>query len=404
MTLNRLVEQPQFFARLAALPGLRGGAEQHFQGGDRLVHAPGSTTWSPTAQGDALDRQRPPFQKSGMTAPTPALPADWLAHRYDPGHDAVHFIRADRALRRTVPFLTDENLPGAAEPLVVRREDALASAGADRTGARIGFVFHSAYCCSTLVANAYDRDGSAFSLKEPLLLNDLVGWRHRGGAPDRVGRVLADGLRLLARPFRRGETCVIKPSNVVNGLAPAMMAARPEAGALLLHAPLPQFLGSIANKGLWGRLWVRDLLSKQLLDGMVDLGFEAKDHLLQSDLQVAAVGWLAQHALFARMARAWPDRVRTLNSDVLLARPLDALTALDRLLGVDAGDVDRTRVIETVFSRNAKSGDAFTAADRRADQRGAAEAHADEIEKVAAWARVVAERAELPDELPAPLI
>lgn len=69
------------------------------------------------------------------------LPPEWLAHRYDPQQDAIHFIKADRELRRTVPFLTDENLPSAKEPLVVQRQDSLA---ATAPPSPIHFIFHSA--------------------------------------------------------------------------------------------------------------------------------------------------------------------------------------------------------------------------------------------------------------------
>ena len=43
---------------------------------------------------------------------------------------------------------------------------------------------------------------------------------------------MEEALQLLARPWQAGETGVIKPSNVVNGLAPAMLAARPEGARL----------------------------------------------------------------------------------------------------------------------------------------------------------------------------
>lgn len=329
------------------------------------------------------------------------LQPDWLAHRYDPGNDAVHFVLAPREVRRRAAFLTDQNLSGAAEPLVLRRADALAMSGA---GARVNFILHSAYCCSTLLANAYDREGACFSLKEPVLLNDLVGWRHRGGPAERIGAVLDDGLRLLAQPFRPGEVCVVKPSNVVNGLGPAMMSARPEAAAVLLFAPLELFVGSIAGKGLEGRLWVRELLLKLLKDGLVDLGFEAADYFGLTDLQVAAVGWLAQQSLFARLATAWPERVRTLDSEVLLSRPVDALAAIDRLFGIAEDKNARAAVLAGPFGRNAKTGASFDASDRAADQRRASELHSDEIEKVVAWATLVAERAGVTMEPPGPLL
>ncbi len=360
------------------------------------------TTRSAPAQAALAPNAWSELTVSAMTDPYLALRSpDWLAHRYDPGHDAVHFVRADRAERRIAPFLIDEHLAGHGQPLVVGRQDAVAAhAGA----AKLNLIFHSAYCCSTLLANAYDRAGRSYALKEPVILNDLVGWRHRGAAPEQLKIVLNDALALLARPLETGEVGVIKPSNVVNGLAPAIMAARPEARALLLYAPLELFLGSIAQKGLWGRLWVRDLMSKQLVDGLIQFGFTAKDHLLQTDLQVAAVGWLAQHALFARLAQAWPDRVRTLDSETLLARAGDTLAAADRLFGIASDAAERERVVADVFARNAKSGEAFTAVDRRDNQVNAAAAYADELEKTEVWALAVAEKAGLPVKAPLPLL
>ena len=332
---------------------------------------------------------------------TPALPAAMLAHRYDPGQDAVHFLPVPREVRRAAPFLTDDDLKVDDPPLAVRRADAVAGAAG---AARLNFIFHSAYCCSTLLANAYDRPGSAFSLKEPVLLNDLVGWRHRGAAPAQVGAVLGDGLRLMARPWTAGEVGVVKPSNVVNGLIPAMVAARGEAGVLLLHAPLRVYLGSIASKGLWGRRWVRDLLLKQLTDRSVELGFEQADYFLQTDLQVAAVGWLAQHALFAKVAAQWPDRVRTLNSETLLADPAAALAALDTLFGVAGDEATREAIVGSVFRRHAKFGSDFSAADRVAGQASALAVHGEEIEAVVGWADAVAANVGLAFDLPLPLL
>jgi len=325
----------------------------------------------------------------------------WLAHRYDPGHDAVHFIEADRDHRRSVPFLIDDNLPSAKQPVVLRRQDGLAMA---TPPAPVHFIFHSAYCCSTLLANALDRAGTASSLKEPTILNDLVGWGQRGGDPKQVGAVLDSALRLLARPFGAREAVVIKPSNVVNGLAPAMLAMRPEAGCILLYAPLKVYLGSIAGKGLWGRLWVRDLFAKLLTDNMVHLGFEKDAYLLQSDLQVAALGWLAQHQLFARMAARWPERVRTLESETLLARPDEALRAIGALYGFNLPDAAIIEMVDGAFNRHAKHGGKFDRSDRKSDQQSLAELHADEIEKVLAWAEAVARNAGVSFDLPSPLL
>lgn len=345
------------------------------------------------------------MHSAGMAAgSTPLyLAPEWLAHRYDPEADAVHLLRAERALRRQAPFLTDEHLAAAAgEPVVARRADALASAPPE---APVHFIFHSAYCCSTLLANAYDDAGTSAALKEPTILNDLVGWRHRGGPPARIGEVLHSALRLLARPFAPGESVVIKPSNVVNALAEPMLKLRPGARALLLHAPLPLFVASIAGKGLWGRLWVRELLAKIMRDRLLEgLGFEIEDLFLLSDLQVAAVGWLAQHRLFALLAERFPGRVATLESEELLARPDEAVAALDRLFGLPRTAPQRAATVAQVFSRHAKFGRAFDRAGRAADQRAASAMHGDEIAKVTAWAETVATSAGVALALPARLL
>ena len=329
------------------------------------------------------------------------LGPEWLAHRYDEAHDAVQFVQAERALRRSVPFLIDEHLPNAKAPLILSRADALAQAAEP---APVHFIFHSAYCCSTLLVRALDVPGRASGLSEPQILNDMVGWRHRGGAPAKVGEVLHNSLALLARPFEPGEACVIKPSNIVNGLAEGMMRLRPNARCLFLHAPLQSFLTSIARKGMWGRLWVRELLSRQLTDGLVQLGFEPKDHLLHTDLQAAAVGWLAQQKLFATLAAQWPERVRTLDSETLVARPSDSLRASSELFGLGVSEEEIAASVAEVFSRNAKDGSAFAPSQREADRRAGEALHAEEIGKVTVWAEAVANTANVPMTLPAPLL
>jgi hypothetical protein len=332
--------------------------------------------------------------------PGEMLAPQWLAHRYDETHDAVHLIEVNRATRARVPFLVDRNLPPR-DPVVTKRADVLARVPAP---APIHFIFHSAFCCSTLLVKALDRPGIASTLSEPQLLADMTGWRLRGGEPRAIQTVLDQSLSLLARPFEPGEAVVVKPSNVSNGLAEAMMAMRPNARAVLMHAPLPVFLASIARKGMDGRLWARELLSKQLAEGFVDLGFEPRDYLLHTDLQAAAVGWLAQKALFGRMATKWPERVRTLDSEMLVARPAEALTACAALFGLDLDEARIGDIVATKFARNAKDGSAF-APGKRATDRAAGEAlHADEIAKVVVWAEAVARGAHLPDAFPLPLL
>ena len=341
----------------------------------------------------------------GQAASTEAIVRDpaMLAHRYDPTHDAIHFLPVPREAHARATFINDEHLPKGLAPVVIGRRAAIAAAPPP---APIHFVFHSAFCCSTLVARAFDRPGWAMGLKEPVILNDIVGWRHRGGQGASMTQVMNDALTLLARPFEPGEAIVVKPSNVANGLAEAMLLLRPDARALLLYAPLRTYLGSIAKKGLDGRLWVRTLLLRLLDEKLIDLGFTARDHMGQTDLQVAAVGWLAQQALFARLvARFGAGRIRTLDSAHLMAEPRAAFGALARLFDrpIEGGVIDGI-VAGPAFTRHSKDGTAFGADDRADEVSRAAQVHGDEIEKVAIWADAVAQAAGVALEPPAALL
>jgi tetratricopeptide (TPR) repeat protein len=313
----------------------------------------------------------------------------WLADRYDPEHDAFHFRYVNRNQHRAATFLTAEYLGEAPEPLVIRRADAMA---AKPPQAPLHFIFHSAFCCSTLLARAMDLPGLAMGLKEPLIFNDIVGWRQRGGDPQKVAQVLDDALSLLGRPFMPGEAVIIKPSNLLNALAPTIMQLRPKAKALVLNAPLPIFLTSVAKKGITGRLWVRDLLIKQLRDNFIDLGFENEDYLGLTDIQTAAVGWLAQQALFEKMIGKFEcSRVRCLDSETFLENPRLSIAALALFFDIELSDATLDRILSgSAFRNNSKTGELYSLSERKTGYDNAAQAHSDEISKVAIWTEAVA--------------
>ena len=329
----------------------------------------------------------------------------WLPHRYDPGYDTFHFRRVTRPDHASATFLIDEYLKDASGPLVIER-GAVRRVTDARATAPLHMIFHSAFCCSTLLARALDVDGVATTLKEPVVLNDLVGWRRRGAAPARLADVVRDTLATLARPFGEGEAVVVKPANIVNVLAPSILAARGESAAIVMYTPIDTFLTSVAKKGLDGRLWVRGLFAGLMQDGIVDFGYDAQALFGQTDLQIAALGWLAQHRVFhALIAGPVGHRVRSLRSDVLLRSPAAVIERAGVLFGLDI-DARQAAAIGggPVFGRHSKTGTTFDVGDRRAEYRDAGAVHADEIAKVSTWIRHVAQAAGVPLDLPSPLL
>jgi hypothetical protein len=327
---------------------------------------------------------------------------NWLAHRYVESRDRIQFRHVTREQHRAATFATDDYLGAGGNPVEFDRREVLA---ASPPPAPLHFVFHSAFCCSTLVVRAFDREGLAMGLKEPAILNDIVGWRRRGASGRDVAEVMDNALTLLARPFEAGEAVVIKPSNIANGLIRMMMALRPDAKALLLYAPLPVFLTSVAKKGLDGRLWVRELFLGLRKDGLVQrLGFDDEQFFGQTDLQIAAAGWLAQQALFADLLQLLGQRARTLDSETLLDRPRESIASLAELYGLTATPAAVDAILSESFGRNSKSGESFGREDRKAEYAGAAASHRDELEKVTRWAEIAAQSAGIPLRLPGALL
>jgi hypothetical protein len=326
----------------------------------------------------------------------PFDPADaqWIAHRYELSRDEVHFRFLPRERHADFPFLTEEYV-GALPAARLARADAVALARANAAPLRI--IFHSAFCASTLLTRALDRPGMAMGLSEPTILNDIVGIRQRREAePKRIAQLVDEAMLLLARPWGTGEAVVVKPSNILNPLAAAMLALRPEASAVLLYAPLPVFLASVARKGMWCRLWARELLERLLQDGVVDLGFEAHEWFRLTDLQVAAVGWIAQHRLFHDLKARCGDRVMAVDSEAMLADAPDALGRIAGHFALGGTDIGVELAKGPAFARHSKSGSDFSAGQRAAERAQALSAHGEEIEKVTIWAEAVAANAGVP--------
>ena len=180
-----------------------------------------------------------------------------------------------------------------------------------------------------------------------------------------------------------------------------LLALQDQGRALLLYAPLETFLVSVARKGLHCRAWVRELLEGYVQDRFIDLGFAPEDYFRLTDLQVAAVGCLAQHQHFTALSGKHGDRIASLDADLLTARPEAAIAAVAAHYGLalDAAAV----AAGPAFARNSKSGAAYSPEARSADYQAARAAYGEEIAMVVTWAKAVAANVGLALSGPNPL-
>lgn len=329
----------------------------------------------------------------------------WFPFRLEPGGSQLRLVQADRDVHRAVTFLDDQLIKESSATRLFPTA-ALAPAVAKLPASECHFIFHSAFCCSTLLTRALDVPGKSMGLKEPLVLNDLVQMAVASGSPSAVRGQLELVLALLARPFGPGETTIVKPSNLPNLLIEQMLELRPASKAVLLSSELPDFLRSVAKKGLWGRIWARKTLAILNRFPHLESGFSDAERWEHSDLQVAALVWLDHRAQFGKLLARWPrDRVASIDSATLLDEPARALGAVGEFFGLGLSRQE-VEAIATgpVFASNSKRQDEAFDAARRADEHAAiGGVLAEEIELVTQWAHSVADFAGVAKELAQPL-
>jgi hypothetical protein len=311
--------------------------------------------------------------------------ARWIPSHLNRDRTEIQFVWLPRETQATMSFLADQYLRDAAAPEAWLKLEEVRAGAATRPNTA-HYIFHSAFCCSTLLARAVDLPGTAIGLREPQIVNELAALMR---ARSLTGEMLQSIAGLLARPFGPDESVIIKPSNEANILAEPLLQLNEQAKAVLLYAPLRRFLGSVQRKGMWGRIWGRRLFALLRRDPGPDFGFTDAQLFEQTDLQVSAMAWLLQHYQFAGLATRYPGRVAMLDSETLLARRADCLAQVGKHLGLRLDAAGWARVADSdIFAQHSKEiGRAFTPEKESTDSPTSID---EEIGMVCTWAEAVA--------------
>ncbi|ANY19847.1 hypothetical protein A6F68_01330 [Tsuneonella dongtanensis] len=304
----------------------------------------------------------------------------WLPHRLDPAGDRVQFMRIPREVRRRRPFLYNAE-PASPDDACWIEGAAVRAAGP--SGGQCHFVFHTAFCRSTLLVQSLDVEGIATGLSEPAVVQDLADLRDSD-----FGRaMLRPVIDLLARPMRAGEVVIVKPSNAANALLPNLLADRPDAKAVLMTSGLAEFLRSVAKKGLRGRLWARRLFAR--VDGYAPIGLalDGTARYELTDMQAAGLAWLGQQRQLAWVAdRDTACRVASLDGDAFNAHRPATFAALGEFFGLPIDDQRAVELAQApIFQSHSKQGGDFAEIAAREEAAVSGAMIDQEIELVAAW-------------------
>ena len=318
------------------------------------------------------------------------LDPEWIPHTYDETGTNLTFVHVPRPDRAKLMFLSDGHFDGNFEKATWPAE-AVDSAASKAGAAPIHFIFHTSFCCSTLLAKALDVPGTSAVLKEPDVLHNLANRLIRSDDPPNRQR-LELVLRLLERPLAPGESVIVKPTNFANRLIDPMLAMRPRSNAVLLYSDVETYLRSLLKRGMFGRIVGRKLFGQLRQWSPLHLGFTDSALLEQTDVQIAALVWLMQIHHFDAIARAFGPRVMLLDSASFLADPAAALDKAQALfgLGFERREVEAIAA-GPVFATHSKFPDRdYDSEVREKDHKDASDVHAEELKMVVEWIGAVA--------------
>jgi hypothetical protein len=261
----------------------------------------------------------------------------------DAKRDALCFVALDEAAYRAASFLDERMLaPGMRREWIPCAEvrGALAGGGAARP---LHFIFHAGHVGSTLLSRLLDEVAPVLPLREPLPLRMLAD-----GAGDR--ELL---LRLWERGFPTTEAVILKATSSAQRIAPDLLAARPEARAVLLNVRAEAYLATM----LAGANSAADLNGH---------GPERHRRLVRMLPQapprpttlgeLAAMSWLAERITQADVAARFGARVLVLDFDAMLRSPEEALADTAALFALAATAEKMTAAVRgPVMTRYSKA-------------------------------------------------
>ena len=249
----------------------------------------------------------------------------------DPAH--VDFVPMTYESYHRSTFLDRRIRP--AKPLVLRADiERLEATRPAEPPARICFIFHNAYCRSTLLANALAQRPHSLVLREPVSLLQVA----QGSVPETRLPLL---LSLLGRRNQADDTVFVKASSACNVIAPAMLAVASSARALFVYSGLRPFILAVLRDPTRAQTMRNTMASGS--HGPADaakLGAWWPEHdqinptLMQDDAQLAAWVWIGRLRALGRLDQCvGPNRIAAIDGNSIAEAPLDALRFVSDTLG-----------------------------------------------------------------------
>lgn len=252
------------------------------------------------------------------------------------------------------------------------------------SNAKIAWLLHTSFCCSTLLARALSTPPQAMVFREPLVLRRLADARNS----QQLSKELFDGVvRLLGRPWAVDGCVLVKPTHAALNISRELLQASPDSRVLVLTSSLDDFLVSNLKKTAETQARIPLLVERALQAGSWHRRLPQEAFSPPSLIAAAGLQWAAQRELLLETLKsAGDERVRVLSADALLADVPAVTVECARWLQLPVNAEDLAVKAEAMAGRHAKvETRVYGAAAREAEVSMIASMFSDELKRSRRW-------------------
>lgn len=227
-------------------------------------------------------------------------------------------------------------------------------------------IFHTAFCGSTLLSKVLSQAYNTLPLREP----DLLGSLFSAVPNDFISseQYVEWVMGLLTRRYESDQPVIIKANDYANGLMRKLLENKTQAPALFMYVPLNEFLaGCLKDSGR--RQWIAEryvFVKNKLADIFPEL-----DGLNIGEGEwgkMAAVYWSYNISLYLQAYQTFPDRIRCLDFNQMLAMPEQTIEACAHWFDLKPlSGVSLSGEIKSLFNVYSKGGQEYNKNKRRED-------------------------------------
>jgi hypothetical protein len=320
---------------------------------------------------------------------------DYYPLKMDFNTGIVSFVPMSKASYKASSFLDGRVQALNSERYDIPASDLLlAAAETSPPPNRVHYIFHAAFCCSTLLARYLELVPPCFVMKEPLFLTQMAVVRphpleSKDGALEPLEwlRLLDLCTRLLGRGYAAEDIVAIKVNDICNSLGDMLLDRDSNSKAVFVTIGLKEFL-LVLLKSAERRQWLRGRLVKARRDAAFVVELAEFDPVRMSDAEGGAFLWALNEALRAQLCSFNRSRVLTLPGEEISEAPEGAVLAVANHFGLPVSrGLPKNIFSDATAARHAKDPSrAYDARSRRKELKTLQKQIGAEADRGVAWA------------------